>query len=227
MNRWFSRVLAAGLVATMLVVPACKSTRKSNQELRDQGAQAFEYGDLVISEQAYREVLERKPEDPVANHGVGLVLLRQGEPMRARTYLAVAYEQAQHDRNKAFEIGGDLAEAIALSGDLAGMSTFLRDAAELHGDVRDYLRWGDMAAKHGDPDSAELAYKTAIRIETTPSVLPYWKLGRFYESIGKTEDAVKRLRQAYYIEPDNAQVIERLQSYYAVVGPTLKLPPSP
>lgn len=224
MARWFRTTLAFSLLVSL---SACQVTYKSNQTLRDEGDRALEKGRLTEAKQAYEAVIERKPEDPVANHGLGLTLLEMEQPLQARTHLAVAYQQSLHDRDRAFIIGTDLAEAMAQSGDLTGMTTFLRDAAELHGEVRDYIRWGDMAAKHGDPDSAELAYRTAVRIETEPTIMPYWKLGLFYENIGKSEQAVRRFRQAYAIEPDNQQIIEKLQTYYSVVGPTLKIEPSP
>lgn len=220
MARW----MALLMIVASLAAPGC-SAKKSLIELREEGAYYLERDRFPEAQLAYEQVLEAKPEDTVANYGLGRALLAQGESLRARTHLEIAYQQSSRDPNLTFEIGTALAEAMAQSGDKQGMVLFLKDAAQSRGEVRDYLLWGDMAAKYGDPDSAELAYRTAVRIERTPTVLTYWKLALFYESIGKTEAATHRLRQAYAIEPDNPQIIEKLQSYYAVVGPSLKIDP--
>lgn len=221
MARW----MALLLVAAGIVLAAGCSSKKSLIQLREEGQRFLERQRYSEAQHSFAQVLEVKPEDAEANYGLGRALLAQGDAMRARTHLGIAYQQSSHDANLTFEIGSALAEAMALSGDKQGMVMFLRDAAQSRGEVRDYLLWGDMAAKYGDPDSAELAYRTAVRIERTPTVLPYWKLALFYEGIGKTEAATHRLRQAYAIEQDNPQIIEKLQSYYAVVGPSLKIAP--
>jgi len=220
MARW----MALLLIVVGLALPGC-SSKKSLIQLREEGQNHLDRNRYREAQLSFAQVLEVKPEDAVANYGVGRALLAQGDPLRARTHLEIAYQQSSHNPGLTFEIGTALAEAMALSGDKQGMVLFLRDAAQSRGEVRDYILWGDMAARYGDPDSAELAYRTAVRIERTPTVLPYWKLAMFYESIGKTEAATHRFRQAYAIEPDNPQVIEKLESYYAVVGPSLKIAP--
>lgn len=220
MARW----MAVLLIAASLAPIGC-SNKRSLPELRADGQYALKHEHYNDAQVAFQRVLEVKPEDTEANYGLGQAYLALGDPMRARTHLGIAYQQSSHDPNLTFKIGQQLAEAMARSGDQQGMVMFLRDAAQSRGQVRDYLLWGDMAASYGDPDSAELAYRTAIRIEPKPTVLPYWKLALFYESIGKTEAATQRLRQAYWIEPDNQQVIDKLETYYAVVGPSLKIAP--
>jgi len=220
MARWMAVLLIAALMA-----PIGCSTKKSLIQLRADGQHALDHQQFDQAQMAYHQVLEAKPEDTVANYGLGQAYLALGDPLRARTHLGIAYQQSSHDPNLTFKIGQQLAESMAQSGDKQGMVLFLRDAAQSRGEVRDYILWGDMAAKYGDPDSAELAYRTAVRIERIPSVLPYWKLAMFYESIGKTEAATQCLRQAYWIEPDNRQVIDKLETYYPVVGPSLKIAP--
>lgn len=220
MARWMAVLLIAALMASI----GC-TNKRSLIQLRADGQYALDHERYDAAQRAYQQVLDVKPEDTEANYGLGQAYMALGDPMRARTHLGVAYQQSSHDPNLTFRIGESLAEAMAQSGDKQGMVVFLRDAAASRGEVRDYLLWGDMAAKYGDPDSAELAYRTAIRIESKPTVLPYWKLALFYESVGKTEAATQRLRQAYAIEPNNQQVIEKLETYYAVVGPSLKLAP--
>ncbi len=220
MARWMAVLLIAALMA-----PIGCSTKKSLIELRADGQYALDHEKFDQAQMAYQQVLQAKPEDTVANYGLGQAYLALGDPMRARTHLGVAYQQSSHDPNLTFEIGRQLAEAMAQSGDKQGMVVFLRDAAHSRGEVRDFLLWGDLAAKYGDPDSAELAYRTAIRIEPKPTITPYWELALFYESIGKTEAATQRLRQAYWIEPDNQQVLDKLATYYPVVGPSLKIAP--
>lgn len=216
--------LAAG-VATLATMLAGCSIPKSLPQLREDGAAALERHEYEEAREAYAQVLERKPEDADANHGMGRILLATGDPLRARRHLSVAYHQVPHNPDLSFDIGRDLAEAMAQSGDIQGMVVFLSDAARTRGQTRDYLLWGDLAAKYGDPDSAEIAYRTAIGTQETPTVEPYLKIAEFYESVGKIDVATQRLRQAYSIDPEHPEVLAKLQTYYAVVGPSLALPP--
>lgn len=218
----FQWVAPVALTITLAAV-GCANT--SNPALRDQGQRAYIRGEYTLAIDSYAQVLERKPEDPQANIWIGRSYLQIGQYQRARTHFTIAYAQAWIGREKPYEIAGDLAEAIALDGDAEALFALLKDRAELIGDPRDYLRWGDYALSFDDPDTAATAYRVASRLLGGSSVEPYLKLATLYEKIGRTDLAVLRLRQAYGIEPQNPEVIRKLSVYESVLGPTLALPP--
>jgi len=197
----------------------------SNPALRDRGERAYFRGDHEASIEAYAQVIERKPEDPEANLGLGKAYLALGDHQRARTHLTIAYHQNWLDDERPYEIAGYLAEAMAKAGDVDAVHAFLKERADLVGEPRDYIRWGDYARRFDDPDTAELAYRAAVRITGDGSVAAYLKLATLYEEIGKTDLAIRRLRQAYGIDSDHEEVVRRLGKYESVIGPTLALPP--
>lgn len=192
--------------------------------LREQGARDLETRDYAAAVETYSQLHELLPEDYDANFGLGQALLAQNEPLRARTYLQVAYDQAWPRKPLTYEVGGYLAEAMGRSGDLSAMYAFLRDRAQSSGEERDYLRWGDMAQKFNDPDQAELAYRTAARITRGESVEPYLRLVNFYEALGDKESAYTRLRQAYGIRQNDPRVQEKITEFASAEGEITALP---
>lgn len=206
----------------LVCLPGCGTT---TYDLRKEAAYAFDRGEYRTAAELYAEVLERRPQDEDAHLQLGRTLLADGRYLRARTHLEIAYQQSLPNLARSFGVAGELADATALGGDLDRLFAFLRERAEVIGAQRDYLRWGDYAAKYGDPDSAVIAYRTAARVTEGKSVEPYLRLADLYESLGDTESASTRLRQAYGIDYDDPRVIERLQRYVDVVGPTIALTP--
>ncbi|MFG0331457.1 MAG: tetratricopeptide repeat protein [Phycisphaerales bacterium] len=198
---------------------------ESNVEARRDAALAYERGDYERSATLYEQVLERRPEDPEANLGLGKALLAAGETVPARSHLAIAYQHSWDHPNESYAVAGYLAEAMAQGSDTDRLFQLLRDRAETTGESRDYVRWGDYAMRFGDPDSAELAYRTAARLSEGNDAEPYYKLALLYDSIGDASAADRRLRQAYGIAPHDAEIIAKLRERHAVVGPSLALPP--
>ncbi len=213
------------LLATISVANVGCATKTSNPSLRDQGQRAYIRAEYDLAIDYYTQLIERKPEDPEANIWLGKCYLKTQQYQRARTHFTVAYAQAWIGVEKPYEIAGYLAESIALDNDPEALFALLKDRVDLNGQPRDYIRWGDYAARFNDPDSAETAYRVDCQLLGGTSVEPYVKLAALYEQIGRTDSAVQRLRQAYGIDPTNEEVIRRLSVYESVLGPTLALPP--
>jgi Tfp pilus assembly protein PilF len=76
-----------------------------------------------------------------------------------------------------------------------------------------------------DPDSAQVAIRTAIELDDGRSVEPYLVAADLAERLGDLDLAVRRLRQAYGIDSRNDRVRERLRDLGEIPGPTLALPP--
>jgi len=220
-----SKYAVLSTAAILLAVLTTGCSGPSNFALRDRGSRAFAQGDYDKATSNFNQVLQRKPEDPLANEWLGRIELAQQNYKRARTHFEIAYEQAWIGTEKPYEIAGYLAQALAGDNDPQALFALLKDRAELIGQPRDYLRWGDYAMQFDDPDTAETAYRMAAKLTAGTSAVPYLKLATLYEKIGKTDDAVRRLRQAYGINPDDPEIVNRLSVYETVVGPTLKLPP--
>lgn len=213
------------VLSTTLLLAVSGCMRPNLPSLRSSGMAAYESGDYVTAQNAFATVLEEKPEDPEAHLWMGRSLLESGHPLPARTHLEVAYQRYWASGNFGREIALDLARAMGESGDRSRGFEFLQERATSSGNVQDYLLWGDFAAQHGDPDMAELAYRTGARLDAGRSVTPYLRLADFYEALGDTDSASIALRQAYGIDPTNDAISDRLGTYVGVVGPSVALPP--
>ena len=118
-----------------------------------------------------------------------------------------------------------LAEAMFLQGDETGLFAFLRQRARTTESVRSHIRLARYSAEIGDPDSARTALETAIVIDEAGSTEPYLVAASFAEDVGDLDLAVRRLRQAYAIDPHDPMVHERLRALGEIPGPSIALPP--
>lgn len=211
-------LLSFGLFGPALA--GCQTQRPVDQ-LRDRGDFYFERGDYRAAIDEYQEIADRYPGDWRAQHQLGRAALQLELFSRAQRALEVAHtlRPANHD------IADDLAEALLQVGSHEQLFAFLRERAESSQSPRAWRQLGRYAMELGDPDSARTAFERAIIHDDGRSVEPYLDAARFAEEIGDLEVAVRRLRQAYGIDPRHREVRERLINLGEIPGPTLALPP--
>ncbi len=123
------------------------------------------------------------------------------------------------------DVADALAEAMYRQNDASRLHEFLAEQAGRTGASRDYLRVAKYARLMDDPDSARTAYETAVVLDDGKSADVYLEMASFLESLGRLDEAVRRLRQAYGLAPDDDRVHERLRALGEVPGPTIALPP--
>ncbi len=71
-------------------------------------------------------------------------------------------------------------------------------------------------AERGDADRALLAYKQAIAMEPA-NPTPYWALGMFYIEIGRHDDGIAKIQQAYRLDPTQTLIADHLRRLGAEV----------
>jgi len=207
-------VLILGLAQSGCATRPIESVRKS----ADFQFQQEHYNQAAIG---YTQIVDRAPGDWHAQYRLGLCELDIGNPDRARTALEIAY--ARQPANP--DVVDALAEAMFRQGDERRLLDLLTDRAETEQTVRAWLRLGRYSAELGDPDTALTAFETAIELDAGRSVEPYIQTALFSQQIGDLDGALRRLRQAYTINPDNPAVDQRLRDLGEVPGPTIGLPP--
>lgn len=210
--------------SSRIVFPGRGDDAKAYGYTRD-GNWALSQGRFVDALEAYYQALGYQPEDADAHYGAGQCLLALGNPEDAVMHLRIAYDEAWARRTESFERAGYLAEAMHRSGRCSEALTLLDQRAKASGEMADYLRWADFAARCNDPDMAERVYLMAIRLDDGDVAEAYYQFGLFYEQVGNIDAAIKRWRQAYNLDPNDQEIIETLTRYVQVVGPTLKLAP--
>ena len=101
----------------------------------------------------------------------------------------------------------------------------LRDRARDNRSVDTWLVMADYAEKLDDFDTAMEALSNACAIEDGSTYLPYYRAAVLLGRVGQTDEAIRRLRQAYAIAPDDEAVNVMLVEYGEIPGPTLGLAP--
>jgi Flp pilus assembly protein TadD len=189
--------------------------------LRERGDFQFEQNRYAEAADNYRQIVERYPGDWKAQYKLGLSLLETGDLVEARNALEVAYTRQPND----LDVVDALAEVMYRQRDDAYLFAFLRQRAERTQSVRSYLRLAEYSRALGDPDSAVVAVDTAIEIDDGQSVDPYIAAAELAMELQDDALALRRLRQAYGIDPRNERVNELIRELGEVPGPTLVLPP--
>ncbi|MHC4948638.1 MAG: tetratricopeptide repeat protein [Planctomycetota bacterium] len=207
------------LVIPVAVLAAC-STPAPVEPARVDADRAFARGAYAEAEVAYGKVADRYPGDWRAQYRRGVCLLKLDRPAEARRALEIAHTRRPKDE----QVSDALAEAIFRQGDASRLFAFVHERAESTQTVDAWLRMGRYAAELGDPDSAKMAFETAIVIDDGQTVYPYLEAAAFAERIGDMELAVRRLRQAYGVDPRDPEVRRRLEALGEVPGPTVALP---
>ena len=212
---------SAVMFLTSAVVAAVGGCQRPIGSIRTEGDLLFDQGEYADAADAYTQIADRYPGDWEGQYRLGLCRLELGEVSAARRALEIAHSRRPSDSN----IADALAEAMYQEGDEAGLFAFLRERAESTKSVEAYRRLARFCIELSDPDSARVALETAIRLDGARSVEPYLDAAGFAERLGDIDQALRRLRQAYGIDPRDQRVQQRLRALGEVPGPTIMLPP--
>ena len=215
------RLAVFALAAIAFATSAGCQTDTPVHILRERADREFERNRYAEAADNYREIAERYPGDWRAQYKLGLALLETGELVEARNALEVAYTRQPNN----LDVVDALAEVMYRQRDDEYLYSFLRQRAERTQSVRSYLRLAEYARALGDPDSAVVAVETAIEISDGQAVEPYIAAAELALELQNDELALRRLRQAYGIDPRNERVNELLRELGEVPGPTIALPP--
>jgi tetratricopeptide (TPR) repeat protein len=208
------------LAASAATLAACTTPRPPDA-IRARGDLEFKRGNYAAAAEEYGELAERYPGDWRAQHRLGLSLMETGDLAGARRALEIAHTRQPGD----VDVADALAEVMFRQEDEQPLFAFLRERAEATQSVHAYRRLARYAMEMGDPDSARRALDTAILIDGGQTIEPYLDAADFAERLGEMDVALRRLRQAYGINPHDRRVRDRLAALGEVPGPTLALPP--
>jgi cytochrome c-type biogenesis protein CcmH/NrfG len=103
--------------------------------------------------------------------------------------------------------------------------TMLRDRAQDNRSITSWLMLADFAEQLGDFDTALEALTNACAIENGSNSQPYYRAAQVLGRVGRTEEAIRRLRQAYGITPNDQRISVLLVEYGEIPGPTIGLAP--
>jgi tetratricopeptide (TPR) repeat protein len=212
------RVLAPALAIALLA--GCSAQRPLYRVEKD-GDYRFQTEQFGSASQDYAEYVQRKPDNVQVRFKLARALIADKRPREALTHLSIctdvdplndAYLDAQ-------------ARALFDAGEREELIGILTRAASERGRVSDYLRLGIYNQHLGHLDDARQALLTAAKVDQGRTVAVQRTLAEFYGSIGDHASQVRRLRMAYYLQPDNLETIQAIRDLGEVPGPTFGLVP--
>lgn len=215
-----ARILTAAFLMALLLLPACTIHRPVDS-IRASGDVHFARAEYTEAAREYKLIVDRYPGDWRAQYRLGQSLLQLDDPQPARRALEIAHTQRPMNN----DIAEALAEAMFRVGDEPQLYAFLRERADSQQSPEAHMQLGYYSMELGDPDSARVAFDTAIALDEGQSVEPYLAAASFSERLGDMDMAVYRLRQGYGINPYDARIRDRLRALGEVPGPTIALPP--
>jgi len=217
MTRLMFSVFGALLVVSTI---GC-ATQRPATAIRQDADFHYTYGHYERAAQDYQAITAKYPGDWEAQYRLGLSLMQLNEYDPARRALEVAHTLKPENA----DIVDALAETMYEQGDASRLFAFLRERAQSTQSVRAYRRLAEYALAMDDPDTARSAIETAIALDDGQSVEPYLDAAKLAERLGNIDQALRRLRQAYSINPHDQRVRERIVALGEVPGPSIALPP--
>jgi tetratricopeptide (TPR) repeat protein len=199
--------LAASLLAGLFaVMPGCTMQQRPMEVIRTSGDRYLRAGNYAQARDEYAEIVAAYPGDWEAQYRLGQCCIKTQEYAQARQALEVAYTLKPTQ-----EVASALGEALFLQRDESRLFAFLRERATSTKTTEAYLELGKYAVECNDPDTAKVAFDTAIEIDTGKTTGPYLEAAKLEERLGHIDQAIHRLQQAYGINKYDTRVIESLR----------------
>jgi len=216
-----SRLTCLGLLTTIALWCAGCVTAV---DLRERGIDAMKMGKVDKADQHLTRSEEMDPSHWQTQYWLGKVRLAQERWPDARRYLDQAYV-LRNNHPETPDIIDGLAEATYQQQLDMQLRALLQRATQRYGTSYDFVRQGRYLVRIDDPDSAKIALRKAARFADEDDPTPYLAMAEMHERLGNRAAAIKALRQAHGIAPENQTIRERLRAYGIVPGPTVALPP--
>ena len=215
-------ILGTVLITLGLSGPSgCTTQKVPTVQLIKQADRSFDYGQWSAAAAKYEEALAREPHDGPVQYRLGVCHLELGDYSKAESALEIAQSLDPRDDRITFA----LAEALYRKKQYSRLFTMLRDRARDNRSIDTWLVLADYAEKLDDFDTAIEALSSACAIEDGTMYQPYYRSAVLLSRVGQTDEAIRRLRQAYAIAPDNETINVMLVEYGEIPGPTLGLDP--
>ena len=174
--------------------------------------------DTMAAKALYQKTLQANPNAPLIIVGVGEVELFEGNSSDARNHFEAAINLAKKKELPDVLLAVGMANIDAKNGSATYAVDKLqiaidKDKKNKNADL--YIALGDAYRKLIDGANATVAYQTAISIDPK-NALPYFMIGRIYETQGFGQEAIymKYYNEAIAADPNFAPVYYWLYTYY-------------
>ena len=219
-----ARRIAGVLLISLAALGGCQGVRSTEDSIR-LGNHYLEFGDWKQASDAFAGVVERSPGNWQAEYGYGVAQANLGDLATARRCLETANDRSPGN----MQVIDALASVLGAQGDTKRMYQLLNGAGASLGSPEPYLALAKYAEALKDDDSALTALRAAIEVDAgvvqPRTVMPYLQLALLQQRLGNQPDAIRRLRQAYGISPNDPRVRQALMAAGIPTDAQTALPP--
>ena len=219
---YFTKFIVAALLATPCLI-GCKST----PPIESTTAAAQHYIDFDRCQEAadlIRPVVKDWPGEWQAQFIYGKAELCLGDLTEARHALEAANARNPSNMDVVFA----LADCMQKQKDIPEVYLLLRNAGAEFRSAEAYVKLAAIADSVGDMDSEKTALLAAIEMDEgygmNRIISPYLEMAALQDKLADKTEALRRLRQAYGVNPNDPRVQAALEARGQVLGPTLALP---
>ncbi len=214
------------LVGSLALLPMSCS-QPSVDASRAEGDFHYEWGRYDQAAPAYLEIIDRYPGDWEAEYRYGMCLVKLDRPKEARTHIETAAAANPTNQQVAFA----LADVYAELNERGRLTQLLRDRAIERSEVESWLKLAELGRQLNDLDLEDMAITSALQVKGESQWKAYVRASELAESASTKNAAerqalaVRRARQAYFLNPYSPIVVERLRAVGFEPGPDAALPP--
>lgn len=210
----------AGLVLMLAILGGC-STQRPLFAILDEGKFALDNGRYEQARDDFAEYVQRRPDAVEVRYLYGKALIETNQPTQAIQQLNIAIDVAPLN-DKYLDAQ---AEAMYRANEREALTILLARAASERGRISDFLRLGTYSQKLGNLDEAQQSFLTAAKLDLGQTVAVQRALADFYGSVGDREKQVRRLKMAYFLNPENPETIKEARRVGEIPGPSFGLRP--
>lgn len=172
-----------------------QGTQVTLEQAHELAQRYHEAGNLIMAERAYRDILNTYPEDPKANHYLGVICYLRGNKADARIFMKAAAELDPENEESLSNYAIVLAEA----GETDAACEYWEKAIAIKPDFANaYSNMGHALWLAGRMEEAEAACRKAIELDPQ-SLDARLNLGNALTNLDRREEAVEEWRKTVEI----------------------------
>ena len=212
MPRHFRRAeaLRATLALAAMLLAACQGPPPTESTVQ-QADYLLRYDRCQEAADLVKPVVEANPGSWGAQYAYGRAMVCLGDLKEGRHALEIAVARNPNDLDVVFA----LADCMEKQHDIPQIFLLLRNTGAEMRSPEAYCRLATIAERTNDLDSAKQALESAIEFDQgydiAKSTEPYYRMAMLQAKLGNESEAMRRLRQAYGINPEDPRVRAALQ----------------
>jgi predicted Zn-dependent protease len=146
-------------------------------------------------------------------------------PTRPREGSRTHIETAAARNPESQEVAFALADVYAKLNERVRLVQLLKGRANERAEVESWLKLAELGRSAGDLDLEDMAITSALQVKGDSQWKAYVRASELAEAANRDDVAIRRIRQAYFLNKYSPIVINRVKAMNIEIGPETALPP--